>query len=426
MKKIIYLFNIVLICGLYSCEKLPGSIYGMVVESSNTEPLAGLGVELYRIGKEHNSLLLKTVTFDDGHFEFTDLKPEEYLIKVIAEGYDEASTQYYVIVEEGRQARVDMQVILKYTYMTVVTNTPQVNDKDRVVQLSMTVTWWSDGWGNTNESPLERGFRYAAHNQPISMGTVVKLPSESSSIELQNLDGGTYYVVAYAINEHGIAFGEMKQFTLSDNPIITTLEPSNISYTTASYSARIDYLGSAQITERGFVYSSTFQNPTIDDSPSFTTRKIVSGTSTEFSVNVSDLIKNNIYYVRAYLTTTKGRYYGETKSFKATPFQLPTFTFGGSLYYVSPDQGEATWNDAKSICSNLVYADYADWYLPDEGELNVMYEQKSSIGGFSNVDYWSSREYSSDRAGYQHFSDGYQSHSYKSNTKRVRCVRREN
>ena len=125
-------------------------------------------------------------------------------------------------------------------------------------------------------------------------------------------------------------------------------------------------------------------------------------------------------------TKTHSRYYGETKSFKATPFQLPTFTFGGSLYYVSPDQGEATWNDAKSICSNLVYADYADWYLPDEGELNVMYEQKSSIGGFSNVAYWSSREYSSDRAGYQHFSDGYQSYSYKSNTKRVRCVRKEN
>lgn len=426
MKKIIYLFNIVLICGLYSCEKLPGSIYGMVVESSNTEPLAGLGVELYRIGKEHNSLLLKTVTFDDGHFEFTDLEPEEYLIKVIAEGYDEASTQYYVIVEEGRQARVDMQVILKYTYMTVVTNTPQVNDKDRVVQLSMRVTWWFDNGRTKNESPFERGFRYAAHNQPISMGTVVKLPSESSSIELQNLDGGTYYVVAYAINDYGIAFGEMKQFTLSDDPIITTLEPSNISYTTASYSARIDYLGSAQITERGFVYSSTFQNPTIDDSSS-TTRKIVSGTSTEFSVNVSDLIKNNIYYVRAYLTTTKGRYYGETKSFKATPFQLPTFTFGGSLYYVSPDQGEATWNDAMSICSNLDYADYADWYLPDKGELNAMYQKKSSIGGFSNTYYWSSTESGSDCAYRQDFYTGNQSDGYyKSRTYRVRCVRREN
>ena len=91
--------------------KQKGSIYGIVVESSSTEPLAGLGVELYRVGYDHNSLLLKTVTFDDGHFEFTDLEPDEYLIKVVANDYDDSSTEYYVTVESGRQSRVDMMLI---------------------------------------------------------------------------------------------------------------------------------------------------------------------------------------------------------------------------------------------------------------------------------------------------------------------------
>lgn len=100
--------------------KQKGSIYGIVVESSSTEPLAGFGVELYRVGYDHNSLLLKTVTFDDGHFEFTDLDPDEYLIKVVATGYDESSTEYYVTVESGRQARVDMMLTTTYLFGSVV------------------------------------------------------------------------------------------------------------------------------------------------------------------------------------------------------------------------------------------------------------------------------------------------------------------
>ena len=43
-----------------------GSIYGVVTELSTAEPMRAMGVELYK----SNKLLLKTVTFDDGHFEF--------------------------------------------------------------------------------------------------------------------------------------------------------------------------------------------------------------------------------------------------------------------------------------------------------------------------------------------------------------------
>ena len=43
-----------------------GSIYGIVAELSTAEPMRAMGIELYKSDK----LLLKTVTFDDGHFEF--------------------------------------------------------------------------------------------------------------------------------------------------------------------------------------------------------------------------------------------------------------------------------------------------------------------------------------------------------------------
>ncbi len=47
---------------------------------------------------------------------------------------------------------------------------------------------------------------------------------------------------------------------------------------------------------------------------------------------------------------------------------------------------------AARICQDLVLGGYDDWYLPSRDELNLMYEQRTVIGGFWNDDYWSSSE----------------------------------
>lgn len=83
-----------------------GSIYGIVTELGTSEPMKAVGVELYKGG----NLLLKTVTFDDGHFEFKDLTPENYYVKVVGKEYE--SAEKGVTVEAGRQARIDLQLRL--------------------------------------------------------------------------------------------------------------------------------------------------------------------------------------------------------------------------------------------------------------------------------------------------------------------------
>ena len=67
-----------------------------------------------------------------------------------------------------------------------------------------------------------------------------------------------------------------------------------------------------------------------------------------------------------------------------------------------------------------------DWYLPAKDELNVLYTNRTFIGGFAGAAYWSSSEIGSTFAWRQVFTSGIQVNTYKYTMLRVRCVRRVN
>lgn len=79
---------------------------------------------------------------------------------------------------------------------------------------------------------------------------------------------------------------------------------------------------------------------------------------------------------------------------------------------------------AARICDDLILNGYSDWFLPSKDELNLMYEQKNVIGGFSLSDYWSSSDIDNNDAWAQIFADGTQVNSAKTSTGWVRSVRR--
>ena len=66
---------------------------------------------------------------------------------------------------------------------------------------------------------------------------------------------------------------------------------------------------------------------------------------------------------------------------------------------------------------------YGDWYLPSKHELNLLYLQKTVVGGFASNDYWSSTEINSITAWYQYFGGGDQIDLPKGETKNVRAIR---
>ncbi len=109
-------------------------------------------------------------------------------------------------------------------------------------------------------------------------------------------------------------------------------------------------------------------------------------------------------------------------------YNLSTFIYQDNFYKVLPQKftaNEYDWYEAIEVCDNITYAGYNDWYLPSRDELNAMYENKSKIGGFSSMFYWSSTEYSSKNAWDQTFYSGSQSYYGKSNSNKVRCVRKQ-
>ncbi len=66
---------------------------------------------------------------------------------------------------------------------------------------------------------------------------------------------------------------------------------------------------------------------------------------------------------------------------------------------------------------------YSDWFLPSKDELNEMYLNRASIGGFAIGHYWSSSEVNADYAWNQNFNNGYQIASSKVDSIYVRPVR---
>jgi hypothetical protein len=86
-----------------------------------------------------------------------------------------------------------------------------------------------------------------------------------------------------------------------------------------------------------------------------------------------------------------------------------------------------TGNFAAKVCAEYSVTDggitYGDWYLPSKHELNLLYLQKTVVGGFANDFYWSSTEVDDFFAWELYFGDGTQYPPNKIGAYYVRAVR---
>ncbi len=115
-----------------------------------------------------------------------------------------------------------------------------------------------------------------------------------------------YYVRAYATNSAGTGYGNQVTFTTSQVavPVLTTTAITSTTPTTIVTGGNITDDKGGSVTTRGVCYGRV-TNPTIVDS------KTTDGTGIgTYISNITQLIPNTTYYIRAYATNSAGTAYG--------------------------------------------------------------------------------------------------------------------
>lgn len=195
-------------------------------------------------------------------------------------------------------------------------STPQLGAVEISSVGTSTVTLASKVVSNGNGVVTDCGFCYAYSKEPTVNNVKVsfgKPNGESFSMKLTGLiENTTYHVRAYAMNESGIEYSEDYEFTtlaiVAPTVSVATVNVADGS-TEAEFRARLESEGNGEVTECGFVYS-TSEWPTIDDK-----KAVCKDVAETFTAKVSGLKVGTKYYVRAYAKNEKGIGYGDQMSF---------------------------------------------------------------------------------------------------------------
>jgi uncharacterized protein (TIGR02145 family) len=136
--------------------------------------------------------------------------------------------------------------------------------------------------------------------------------------EMKGLAPGTkYYFVAFAVNEIGMAFGEIKTFSTRPLPpgapkLGPTTDASEIKALSAKSGGNVIDDGGFKITARGICWTTSSINLPTDK---LTTKTTDSGSVGTFISELSGLTPLTTYYVRSYATNIKGTFYGNLITF---------------------------------------------------------------------------------------------------------------
>ncbi|MDX9696383.1 MAG: FISUMP domain-containing protein [Bacteroidales bacterium] len=176
-------------------------------------------------------------------------------------------------------------------------------------------------WGLT---PLY-GNSITASQSPITGNTTTNISANLSNLQSNR----TYHYRIKASNAIDVSYGNDMSFTTAPSaPQLTTTEPLNISFNSATLGGNVTYLGGAPILANGICFS-TSPNPTI-------LNNTVSGTISDnnFVVNLTGLIPNTIYYAKAFATNSIGTGYGNQIVFTTlSPYNTFTDTRDNTVYH---------------------------------------------------------------------------------------------
>ena len=108
-------------------------------------------------------------------------------------------------------------------------------------------------------------------------------------------------------------------------------------------------------------------------------------------VGMTNLQAQNITFADS-TYTTNGMANSDQTSMYRDYSDLPTFEYNGLTYVVAPDPQSSyssfvSYSAAYSYCENLTLYGYSDWRMPSITELEMMWQNRTTIGGFNNYTY---------------------------------------
>jgi uncharacterized protein (TIGR02145 family) len=177
---------------------------------------------------------------------------------------------------------------------------------------------WKDNSTNETGYKIERKTDITNFKEIGSITNDITTYTDNSVLINTNY---TYRVYSYNKVGKSLNYSNEASIKTLNIPIITTTKASSITIDGAKSGGSISSDGGAAISSRGIVWS-TSPSPTIA-----LTTKTIDGTGTgPFSSNITGLIPNTKYYVKAYATNSVGTSYGAEEEFTTLQISLPTVT----------------------------------------------------------------------------------------------------
>ena len=304
MKHLFQLAALFLICctivGCKPDEEKLGTIYGTVTDYTTGEPVGNANVTLSPDGTT-------TLTGSDGTFEFVDLQPGKYSLRISKDKYVDNDDDYVIELEAGKRVPRDVQLkrkiaSLKITDMTgnpldtldfgaeesVKVMTFNVfNDGTDILKCNVTYEceWIANITGLENEIEV---------NQTVPV--IVR-------IDRSALSNGINSTIIYITTSGSGSNQLVIKATSQGAAVIFTKEPIEVTSTSATVGGNITDDGGRPILSRGVCYG-TSQSPDINGDHT----EDGSGIG-EFSHNITGLSASTKYYARAYATNRSGTYY---------------------------------------------------------------------------------------------------------------------
>ena len=188
-------------------------------------------------------------------------------------------------------------------------NAPTVTTNDATGITAITAKGNGNVTADGGATVTERGICWGTSQNPNISGNHLSSSAGTGyfAAELTGLaENTTYYVRAYATNSAGTAYGDNKTFTTKTivDPVVTTLDVIHIRQNSAVGVARLTDQGNDPTTERGVCWSSSVTLPTLNN-PNCRHAKNGVGEG-DYSVSMSYIEPNTLYYMRAYAKNSKG------------------------------------------------------------------------------------------------------------------------